>query len=111
MTGNYLKFGPHAAGVGGVYTGLDQYIASCRDAGVPTIVQAVDNAGPAYTVQLLGRDMDVLVYRMTSRNGQSMDTADYRANPVTFAQARLAAIAPHWPPETVPSTQLKLHTN
>ncbi len=33
----YLKFGVHGAGVGGNYTGFGEYVAACRDAGVPCI--------------------------------------------------------------------------
>jgi hypothetical protein len=36
---SYLKFGVHAAGVGGNYTGFGEYVAACRDAGVPCINQ------------------------------------------------------------------------
>ena len=49
----YFKFGVHAAGVGGEYGGFGGYVAACKAAGVPCIVQAVDNAGPTQTIQTL----------------------------------------------------------
>ncbi len=96
---SYLKFGVHAAGVGGNYTGFGDYVAACRDAGVPAIVQAVDNAGPAFAVQELGRPFDVIVFRMTSRDGVDLDHLPYSGDAAGFARMRMANIANYWPPE------------
>lgn len=96
---SYLKFGVHAAGVGGNYTGFGDYVAACRDAGVPCIVQAVDNAGPAFAVQELERPFDVIVFRMTSRDGVDLDHLPYSGDPAAFARLRMANIANYWPPE------------
>ncbi len=96
---SYLKFGVHAAGVGGNYTGFGDYVAACRDAGVPCIVQAVDNAGPAFAVQELARPFDVVVFRMTSRDGIDLDHLPYSGDPAGFARMRMGNIAHYWPPE------------
>lgn len=95
----YFKFGVHAAGVGGNYTGFGEYVAACKAAGVPCIVQAVDNAGPAQAVQALGRGMDVIVFRMTSKDGITLDRLPYSGDPVAFAHMRMDTIARYWPPE------------
>lgn len=96
---SYFKFGVHAAGVGGVYDGFGEYVAACKAAAVPCIVQAVDNAGPAFAVQELARPFDVIVFRMTGREGVNLDRADYTADPVAFARKRMADIARYWPAE------------
>jgi hypothetical protein len=96
---SYLKFGPHAAGVGGNYDGFGEYIAGCNAARVPCIVQAVDNSGPAEAVQVLGRDYDVIVFRMTSREGVNLDNSFRDIEPIAFARQRMADIARYWPPD------------
>ena len=95
----YFRFGVHGSGVGGNYSGFGEYVAGCNAARVPCIVQAVDNAGPAYAIQQLGRDYDVIVFRMTSAGGVNLDRADYSADPVAFARRRMADINQYWPPE------------
>lgn len=97
----YLKFGPHAAGVGGVYDGLGEYIAACNAAGVPCVVASVNNAGPVYTVQELGRPFDVLLFRLTLKGGDGvqLDQANYNADPLAYAAYRMDELARLWPPE------------
>ncbi len=95
----YFRFGVHCAGVGGNYDGFGQYVAACNAARVPCIVQAVDNAGPAEAVQQLGRPFDVIVFRMTGRDGIALDLLPYSGDPAAFARLRMANIANYWPPE------------
>lgn len=94
---SYFKFGVHAAGVGGNYDGFGDYVAACGASDAPCIVQAVDNAGPAEAAAALARERDVIVFRMTSRGGVSLDQADYATDPVAFARQRMVAIEHHWP--------------
>jgi murein DD-endopeptidase MepM/ murein hydrolase activator NlpD len=96
---NYFKFGIHAAGSGGNYTGFGDYIAAMRDAGKPAVVFAVDNSGPAEAVQNLARPFDVIGFRMTGRAGETLDLLDYHTNPIAFAQQRFERTAVHWPRE------------
>jgi hypothetical protein len=96
---SYLRFGIHAAGVGGVYDGFGDYIMAMQHGNKPAIVFAVDNAGPAFAVQALGRPFDVVGFRMTQRDGVSLDQLDYGADPVAFGQWRFEKTLEHWPPE------------
>lgn len=98
----HLRFGFHAAGFGNVGDG-QAYIAACAASNRPATVFAVDNHNPALWVQNLGRPYDVIGFRMTSRDGQSLDQLDYTTNPVEFARQRFAATAAHWPAELDPA--------
>jgi hypothetical protein len=98
----HFRFGFHGAGFGNVDAG-QSYIAACAASNRPATVFAVDNHNPALWVQALGRPYDVIGFRMTSRDGQSLDLLDYSTDPVAFARQRFAATANYWPTELDPA--------
>lgn len=102
MQNNCFKFGVHFAGVGGIATGYSDYLRQMADAGKSAIVQSVDNAGPVFEAQTYNKPNDVLVFRMTNRDGITLDTANYTADPVVYANQRWEMIKYFWPTELNP---------
>lgn len=98
----YFRFGFHAAGFGNNDAG-QPYIQSCGANGRPAIVFAVDNHAPAAWAQALGRPYDVIGFRMTGREGETLDLLDYGSDPIQFARQRFSRTGHFWPAELDPA--------
>lgn len=99
----YFKIGVHGANGAGPGSVYGDYVRAMKDTGKPAIVQATDNAGVCLDVQNLGRDFDVISFRLTNRDDTDLDRADYSQDPTQFAQHRFNQIVHYWPPELNPA--------
>lgn len=98
----YNKIGFHT-GPAGNLSGISEYFAKLDGAGVPIFIKAVDDAGPIYEVQELGKVSGVEHIMVFRRTGGSFELPNYNNNPAKEADIVYERLIAAWPPELDPS--------
>ncbi len=103
----YNKIGFHV-GPGGNKTGIEDWLSSSDQAGIPIFYKSVDDAGPLFEAQELMKVSSVphtLVYRATTHgqnNGYDYDVPNYALEPAVAAAEHWQKHIDIFPPELEP---------
>lgn len=102
---NKFAIGFHTS-TGGNKNGLGAFIQRLNAAGLPVMIKATADAGPAFEAQESGKLHDVdnlLIYRATNNATYQYDTPRYDLPPSEAAYQHWQATRLVWPPELDPS--------
>ncbi|MEM8862324.1 MAG: hypothetical protein AAGD96_28745, partial [Chloroflexota bacterium] len=98
----YNKIGFHT-GPSGNLNGISDYFQKLDSAGVPIFIKAVDDAGPIYEVQELGKVSGVDHIMVFRRTGGSFELPNYDNDPIQEADIVYDRLVSAWPPELDPT--------
>jgi hypothetical protein len=96
-----FAFGFHTS-TGGNKNGLGAFIQRLNAAGIPVMIKATADAGPAYEAQESGKQHGIdnlLIYRVTNNSIYEYDTPRYDLPPSQAAYLHWQATRAVWPPE------------